>query len=95
SIESINDEILNALLQEMRGIFVDVKGTREFEFSQLSTGGIPLSEVNPDTLESHLVNDLFFAGEVLDVVGPCGGFNLQWAFSSGAIAGASAGNPDL
>jgi predicted Rossmann fold flavoprotein len=94
SIESVEDETLEALFEEMTGIFVEVKGTRGFEFSQLSTGGIPLSDVDPNTMESRLVKGLYFAGEVLDVIGPCGGYNLQWAFTSGAIAGASAGNPD-
>ena len=48
-------------------------------------------EVNPETMESLIVPGLFFAGEVLDVAGPCGGYNLQFAFSTGAIAGMGAG----
>ena len=50
-------------------------------------------EVNPETMESLIVPGLFFAGEVLDVIGPCGGYNLQFAFSTGAIAGMGAGRP--
>ena len=64
-----------------------VEGVRGFKFCQLSTGGIPLTEIDPQTLESKILPGLFFAGEVLDVHGPCGGYNLQWAFSSGVVAG--------
>ena len=65
-------------------------GTRDFEFSQISTGGIDSSEVNSQTLESLVCPGLYFAGEILDVFGPCGGFNLHWAFVSGLVAGRSA-----
>jgi predicted flavoprotein YhiN len=60
---------------------------RDFEFCQVSAGGIPVSEVDPETMQSRLVPGLYLAGETLDVVGPCGGNNLQFAFSSGAVAG--------
>lgn len=64
-----------------------VLGTRGFEFSQVSTGGIDSNYVNNLTLQSTLCTGLYFAGEVLDVIGPCGGFNLHWAFVSGLVAG--------
>lgn len=64
-----------------------VLGTRGFEFSQVSSGGIDLSQVNLDTMKSTLHHTLSFCGEVLDIVGPCGGYNLHWAFISGFIAG--------
>ena len=64
-----------------------VEGVRGFEFCQLSTGGIPLTEIDQQSLESKILPGLFFAGEVLDVHGPCGGYNLQWAFSSGVVVG--------
>ena len=54
-------------------------------------GGVKLREINPKTLESRLVKGLFFAGEIMDLVGPCGGYNIQWALSSGRLAGSSAG----
>lgn len=50
-----------------------------------------LDEINLNTMESRLVKNLYFAGEILDVDGKCGGYNLQWAFSSGYLAGISAG----
>ena len=49
-----------------------------------------MSEIDPDTMESRLAGGLYFAGEMVDVDGPCGGYNLQWAWSSGALAGRSA-----
>lgn len=64
-----------------------ILGTRSFEFAQGSTGGVCSSKVNPDTLESSICPGLYFAGEVLDVIGPCGGYNLHWAFVSGIVAG--------
>ncbi len=67
-----------------------VSGVRSFEQAQVCAGGVSLSEVNPDTLESNICPGLFFAGEILDMEGPCGGYNLQWAWSSGALAGMSA-----
>ena len=55
--------------------------------AQVTAGGVALDEVDAGTLESRLVPGLFFCGEVLDVDGDCGGFNLQWAWSSGYVAG--------
>lgn len=65
---------------------VSIKGTRGFKDCQLSTGGIPLSEIYGDHMRSKLIPGLALAGEILDAAGPCGGYNLHWAFSSGIIA---------
>jgi predicted Rossmann fold flavoprotein len=67
-----------------------VSGTNSFSDSQVTAGGIDTSDVNASTLESQIIPGLFFAGEVLDVDGDCGGFNLQWAWSSGVVAARSA-----
>ena len=53
-------------------------------------GGVPLSEVDPRTLESRIAPGLFLCGEILDVEGRLGGFNFQWAWSSGTVAGRAA-----
>jgi predicted flavoprotein YhiN len=58
-----------------------------FEKAMVTRGGVSLKEVDPNTLESKLIKGLYFCGEVLDLDGPCGGYNLQWSFSSGALAG--------
>lgn len=67
-----------------------VVGTQPWPQAQVTAGGIALEEVDPTTLESRLVPGLYFCGEILDVDGDCGGFNLQWAWSSGWLAGQSA-----
>ena len=67
-----------------------VIGSLGFDDSQVTAGGIDLLEVEDKTLESKLVKGLYFCGEVLDVDGRCGGFNLQWAWSSGYVAALSA-----
>jgi predicted Rossmann fold flavoprotein len=65
--------------------------TNSFSNAQVTAGGINTTEVNAETLESKLVPGLYFAGEVLDVDGDCGGFNLQWAWSSGHVAAKACG----
>ena len=66
---------------------LSVSAVRPFETAQVCTGGVRTSEVDPSTMESRLAPGLYFAGELLDIDGPCGGYNLQWAWSSGACAG--------
>jgi predicted Rossmann fold flavoprotein len=62
-------------------------GHNGFDKAMITRGGIRLKEINPKTLESKKIKGLYFAGEVLDLDGPCGGYNLQWAFASGVLAG--------
>lgn len=68
----------------------EVTDTNSFSNSQVTAGGVDTIDVNSETLESKIVPGLYFAGEVLDVDGDCGGFNLQWAWSSGFAAGTNA-----
>jgi hypothetical protein len=69
---------------------VTLTAVRDFSYAQVCSGGVRSDEIYPDTLESRLVPGLYFAGELLDVDGICGGYNLQWAWSSGYVAGNSA-----
>jgi predicted Rossmann fold flavoprotein len=69
-----------------------VKGDRGFRFAEVTAGGIPLRELNLTTLESRITPGLFICGEICDVDGRIGGFNFQWAWSSGYVAGTSAAN---
>lgn len=66
-------------------------GAGPMEEAMVMRGGVSLKEVDPGTMESRLVKGLYFAGEILDLDGPCGGYNIQWAFSSGRLAGISCG----
>jgi predicted flavoprotein YhiN len=67
-----------------------VAGVNGWDHAQVTAGGILTSEFNPETMESLLHPGLYAAGEILDIFGDCGGFNLQWAWSSGYLAGISA-----
>jgi predicted Rossmann fold flavoprotein len=89
-IDQITPGELAALLEQLSDIRLRVRGTRGFQHAQLSTGGVPVTEVDPQRMASRQVPGLHLAGEVLDVIGPCGGYNLQFAFTSGALAGAGA-----
>lgn len=97
SISNIHKPCYELDWNEKQNIFTLLKNwtfevcdTNSFKNSQVTAGGINTVEVNPNTLESNLVKNLYFAGELLDVDGDCGGFNLQWAWSSGFISGKSA-----
>lgn len=70
-----------------------ISGTNSFKDSQVTSGGVDTRDVNPATLESVIVKGLYFCGEVLDVDGDCGGFNLQWAWSSAFAAAKNASEP--
>ncbi|WP_291635421.1 NAD(P)/FAD-dependent oxidoreductase [Clostridium sp.] len=80
----------NAIYNLLKQWKFEVSGTNSFSNAQITAGGIDTKEINAQTLESNIVPNLFFAGEIMDVDGDCGGFNLQWAWSSGAIAGENA-----
>lgn len=89
-LDQVEDNILHQLVDKLKDTRLTVKGVRDFEYCQLSAGGVPVVEVDPRTLESRRLKGLYLTGETLDVVGPCGGYNLQFAFSSGTLAGLAA-----
>jgi predicted Rossmann fold flavoprotein len=91
-LAQVSESKLESLFKMLTGFMIDVKGTRGYNFCQASSGGISISEINPVSMKSRIMRGVFFAGEVMDVVGPCGGYNLQWAFSTGYIAGQTAGS---
>lgn len=73
------------IAHQLKNFTLNVTGSLGFDYAQVTKGGVKMSEIT-DELESKLVKNLFFAGEVLDVDGDCGGYNLQWAFTSGMAA---------
>ncbi|NQU75420.1 MAG: aminoacetone oxidase family FAD-binding enzyme [Planctomycetes bacterium] len=81
----------DALAGVLGGLELTVTATEGFETAFVTRGGVKLQGVNPNTLESRSLAGLYLAGELLDLDGPSGGFNLQWAFASGWLAGKSAG----
>lgn len=87
----INEDKNNAedkyLVNSLKGLRFNVEGIGDFDGAQVTAGGIDTTEINSDTMESKLVTGLYFAGEIVNVDGTCGGYNLQWAWSSGYVAG--------
>ena len=83
-------EALAELAGLLTGWEIAVTGTQGFDQAQVTAGGVRTSDVEPDTMASRLVPGLYITGEVLNIDGDCGGFNLQWAWASGMLAGQSA-----
>lgn len=85
SCEGIRD--LTMVVKMCKSFILAVTGTMGMEQAQVTAGGIRTEEFDPTTMESKLCPGLYAAGEVLDIDGDCGGYNLQWAWSSGRLAG--------
>ena len=88
-VNSITREQRMGLLHLFKAFPVAVSGTRPIDEAIVTAGGVNTKEINPRTMESKLVSELYFAGEVLDLDGYTGGFNLQIAWSTGFVAGNS------
>lgn len=85
--ERVKNSQLQKLVLTIKHFRVDVIGSKGMDAAQVCAGGVDTREVDGKTLESKLAKGVYFAGEVLDVDGTCGGYNLQWAWSSGYVAG--------
>lgn len=89
-VSDLSGEQLEKLVLLIQHLRTHITETNAFEQAQICCGGVDTTEINPDTLESNYVQGIYFAGELLDVDGICGGYNLQWAWSSGFVAGKEA-----
>lgn len=87
----VTDKEIIKIAKTMKEWRLTPEATGGFDKAQVTCGGVPVSEINGDTMESKLCKGLYFAGEITDIDGICGGYNLQWAWTSGYIAGSSAG----
>jgi predicted Rossmann fold flavoprotein len=87
----VSQNEIGKLVEVLKDWRFPVTGTTSWPNAQVTTGGVDVSQVDEETLESRIMPGLYFAGEVLDIDGDCGGFNLQWAWSSGYVAGTFAG----
>ena len=89
------NQISNAELREVvntvKGLQIDLTEPLGMDSAQVTAGGVLTDGFDPETMESNLVPGLYACGEVLDIDGDCGGYNLQWAWSSGRMAGLNAG----
>ena len=90
-IAELSDAALRDAVRAVKAFEVPLTETLGMDSAQVTAGGIETSEFDNTTMESRLVKGLYACGEVLDVDGDCGGYNLQWAWSSGRLAGLSAG----
>ena len=90
-IADLSEEELSAVCKAVKGLEVTLTEPMGMDAAQVTAGGIVTAEFDPTTMESRLVPGLYACGEVLDVDGDCGGYNLQWAWSSGRLAGRMAG----
>ncbi|MEG0915156.1 MAG: NAD(P)/FAD-dependent oxidoreductase, partial [Christensenellaceae bacterium] len=85
----IKKEERAVLLNALKNFKIKIADTRPIEEAIITAGGVNVKQINPSTMQSKLVSNLYFAGEVLDVHAKTGGFNLQIAFSTGYLAGTS------
>lgn len=90
----IGGKELAAACHKAKNMSFSVTGDLGFDSAQVTCGGIAVKDFDSRTMESRKCRGLYACGEVLDIDGPCGGYNLQWAWSSGRIAGLSAGGQD-
>ena len=87
---SLSSTEKDKLVDSISNFKVKIVGSKSFKEAQVSIGGVDTKEINPNTFESKIVKDLYIIGELLDVDGDCGGYNLGFAWLSGIVAGSSA-----
>ena len=90
-VSQLEDYEIDAVCKAVKGFEVVLTEPMGMDAAQVTAGGIVTKEFDPETMESRLVPGLYACGEVLDIDGDCGGYNLQWAWSSGRLAGSHAG----
>ena len=86
---NMNNSQRRSLCDVIEHFRIPIIDTENYEKAQVCTGGVPVSEINPANMESLVLPGVHFVGEVLDVDGQCGGYNLAFAFVSGYVAGKS------
>lgn len=87
---NVSAQDLEAIIRVLTDWRFKIRRTKSWPSAQVTAGGVDTAEIEQTTMESKYVRGLFFAGEIIDIDGQCGGFNLQWAWSSGYIAGQNA-----
>lgn len=91
-VGTFSDSRFDSLVHAIKYMRTTVKNTGDFTKAQVCAGGVDTEQINPDTMESTIVKGLYFAGELTDVDGICGGYNLHYAWASGYVAGKEAGS---
>ena len=95
SASQVSDAALKDLCQTVKAFEISLLESLGMDSAQVTAGGVLTQQFDPATMESRLMPGLYACGEVLDIDGDCGGYNLQWAWSSGRLAGLSAGKDNL
>lgn len=90
-INQLTREARKSLVRTVTALPLLVTGNRGFTYAEVTAGGVPLSEIHLKTMESRVCDGLYFCGEICDVEGRIGGYNFQWAWASGYVAGVSVG----
>ena len=88
---NLTKEDISAVVKAVKSFEIKLTEPMGMDSAQVTAGGVLTEQFDPKTMESRLVSGLYACGEVLDIDGDCGGYNLQWAWSSGYLAGVSAG----
>lgn len=86
-IRDVSKKDLDKIINSLKNFILDIKSTYDFDKSQVTIGGVNVLEVKKETLELKKLKGTYVVGELLDIDGECGGYNLQWAWTSGFIAG--------
>lgn len=84
-------QVRDTLVKHLAWTPLTITGHEGFKMAMITRGGVSLKEIDPATMQSRLLKGLYFCGEVMNLDGPCGGYNLQWSFASGFLAGRSIG----
>ena len=91
AIQELDDKTLEMVCIALKNFQIELTEPMGMDSAQVTAGGVVTEDFDPNTMESKLVPGLYACGEVLDIDGDCGGYNLQWAWSSGRLAGTHAG----
>jgi predicted Rossmann fold flavoprotein len=86
-LKTISGKAKAKLINYLAWTPLTINGHDGFKMAMITRGGIVLKEIDPKTMQSKIINGLYFCGEVMNLDGPCGGYNLQWSFASGYLAG--------
>lgn len=86
-VQNLDKKSINTLVYNLKNLTLNINFTRGIKSAEVVAGGVCIDEICENSMESKIVNNLFFGGEIIDVDGVCGGYNLHWAFASGYLAG--------
>ena len=89
-LKLLEDKEIKLILKLIKSFEATVTGSKSFDMAQVCSGGVDTTQVDSRTMQSKKTKGLYFVGELLDVDGICGGYNLQWAWTSGYLAGKNA-----